>query len=283
MEKRLRWFDDGAPMLRLVADRLGIREVPTHEEYYACPCCLMGYNRAAVLAHVLTEEHVPAEVVGGRGLLLTCKDCNSNAGRDFDAAAGTRLKADNFARGTVDGQVLRVTAYTDGIPLRGTIQWTKEGIQIFGVPEQNHPEEMAAHFAALHAYAESGDPRPNHSFTVQTKYDEARARISWIRSAYLAAFAALGWSYIFRPIMEPYRRQMLEPATKIIPTHIARDVNVPADTRCIRIITEPDELRCVAVTMGEHTVFLPGPPGLRPQPCEQIMEALLGAQTPTSR
>lgn len=60
VDKRLRWFDEGAPMLRLVAGRLGMADkLPANEEYYACPCCLTAYNRPAVIAGVLTEEHVP--------------------------------------------------------------------------------------------------------------------------------------------------------------------------------------------------------------------------------
>ena len=41
----------------------------------------------------LTIEHVPPEGVGGRGLPLTCKECNNSAGREFDSHAVTRLNA----------------------------------------------------------------------------------------------------------------------------------------------------------------------------------------------
>ena len=274
VDKRLRWFDEGASMLRLVAGRLNIGDqLPDHEEYYACPCCLVAYNRAAVIAGVLTEEHVPPEGVGGRGLLLTCKNCNNSSGKEFDSHAVTRLDADDFTRGRVNGRTLPVTSYAAGIPLRGTAQWTEDGIQIFGVPRQNNPKEQAAHLAALDVYVESRDPRPNHSFTIRTRYSETRARISWIRSAYLAAFAALGWSYIFQSVMEPYRRQMAEPDEEVVPTYILRDVDAPSDLRRILIVTEPDDLRSVAVVMGEHTVFLPGIPMLRPQTCVQLVSA----------
>ncbi|MDQ1631547.1 MAG: hypothetical protein QOC80_1519 [Frankiaceae bacterium] len=171
-------------MLRLVTGRRGMTDqLPEYEEYYACPCCLVACNRAAVFAGILTEEHVPPEGVGGRRLLLTCKNCNNGAGSDFDAHAVTRLDADDFARGRVTGRTLPVPSYADGIPLRGTAQRMDGGIQIFGVPKQNNEKDLVAHVAALDAYVESGDPRPNHSFTIHTRYSEARARISWIRVA----------------------------------------------------------------------------------------------------
>jgi hypothetical protein len=261
-------------MLRLVASRLGVADqLPEHEEYYACPGCLVAYNRAAVFGGILTEEHVPPEGVGGRGLLLTCKNCNNSSGKEFDAHAVTRLAADDFARGRVTGRALPVTSHADGIPLRGTAQWMDDGIQIFGVPKQNNGKELVAHFAALDAYVQSGDPSPNHSFTIHTRYSEARARISWIRSAYLAAFAALGWSYIFQEIMEPYRRQLAHPDEEVVPTFLLRDGDAPPNLRRILLVNEPDELRSVAVVMGEHTVFLPGIPLFRPQTCEQLVEA----------
>lgn len=198
-------------MLRLVLGRLGLGDqLPAGESYYACPCCLVGYPREAVAAGILTEEHVPPQGLGGRGLLLTCVICNSNSGTNFDA------------RGRVGGRVFPVTSYADGIPLRGTAQWTDDGIQLFGIPRQNHPKVQADHFEALHTFVESRNPNPKHSFTVQTRFDEARARISLIRSAYLAAFAALGWSYIFREVMDPFRSQFKQPDEKILTTYILR-------------------------------------------------------------
>src|SRR5262249_7665240 len=148
--------------------------------------------------------------------------CNDTAGSDFDSHAATRADADEFVRGAI-GRPLPMTSYVDGIPLRGTAQWTDSGIQLFGVPEQNYQKVQAAHFEALKAYVESGNSRPNYSFTVDTRFDETRARISWIRAAYLAAFAALGWGYIFRGVMDPYRNQLQWPESEILPTYILRD------------------------------------------------------------
>jgi hypothetical protein len=271
VDRRLRWFDEGAPMLRLVAGRLGMGDKrPANEEHYACPCCLTAYNRPAVIAGVLTEEHVPPQGLGGRGLVLTCVKCNSNSGASFDVHAVSRLDAEDFARGRVSGRVLRAMFHVDGIPLRGTAQWTEGGLQLFGVPKQNDPKVQAAHFQTLDAYAEGGNPNPNVSFTIHTRFDEARARLSWIRSAYLASFAALGWSYIFREVMDPFRDQLKQPDAQIIPTYILRNPAASQAERRMLLVDQPDELRCVAVMLGEHTVFLPGI--VRPLTCDQLAE-----------
>lgn len=134
VRQRLRWFDEGAPQLRIVLDRLGLGDgLPAGQDYYACPCCLTCYPRGAVMAGELTEEHVPPKRLGGRGMVLTCVRCNNNSGTHFDRHAATRADADDFVRGRSTGRKLPVTAYLDDIPLRGTIEQTENGIRILGV------------------------------------------------------------------------------------------------------------------------------------------------------
>jgi hypothetical protein len=81
VDKRSRWFDEGAATLRDVLDRQGRgHQLPPTGDYYACPCCLTVFSRAAVAARVLTIEDVPSKVLGGRPMLLTDVECNSSSG-----------------------------------------------------------------------------------------------------------------------------------------------------------------------------------------------------------
>src|ERR1022692_895759 len=96
------------------------------------------------------------------------------------------------------------------------------------------------------------------SFTVHTRFDEARARLSLIRAAYLAAFAALGWSYILRLVMQPIRDQLKNPTAQILETYIFRDPESSNATRRVLLVDDPDDLKCVAVMLGEYSIFLPG-------------------------
>ncbi|CAL9481943.1 hypothetical protein SUDANB108_03071 [Streptomyces sp. enrichment culture] len=240
MDKRLRWFDEGAPKLRQALDRLGLDDVlPADKNFYACPCCLVAYPCEAIPAGLLTIEDVPPKSVGGRPLLLTCKRCNNTAGSVFDSHAATRADAEDFIRGRITGRPLPMTSHVDGIPLRGTARWTDNGIQFVGVPERNDPKVQAAHLEALDAHVYGRNPRLNHSFTVHTRFDEARARISWIRAAYLAAFAALGWSYIFRSVMDPYRKQLQQPDVSVVPTYILRNPNASPEERRVLLVDRP--------------------------------------------
>jgi hypothetical protein len=50
----------------------------------ACPICLTLYTEHALnqeIENPLTIEHIPPESLGGKRLILTCKNCNNNAGK----------------------------------------------------------------------------------------------------------------------------------------------------------------------------------------------------------
>jgi hypothetical protein len=67
MDKRLRWFDEGAAALRRVVDKAGHGDdLPASADCYACPCCLGLYDREAVASRILTLEDVPPKALGGR-------------------------------------------------------------------------------------------------------------------------------------------------------------------------------------------------------------------------
>src|SRR6266508_4504251 len=76
----------------------------------------------------------------------------------------------------------------------GMLSQQKNGIPLVGIAKQNDPSAQAAYLKALDSLAEDGSPSSGFSFKIHTRFDEARARLSLIRAAYLAAFAALGWS-----------------------------------------------------------------------------------------
>jgi hypothetical protein len=77
-------------------------------------------------------------------MLLTCVECNSGSGTNFDAHAAQKAIADAFVRGTVTRKV-PATSYIDGIPLRGTAQSKENGISLVGIPRQNDPKVEAAY------------------------------------------------------------------------------------------------------------------------------------------
>lgn len=107
-----------------------------------------------------------------------------------------------------------------------------------------------------------------------------RARLSWVRAAYLAAFAALGWRYMFLPHLDPLRAQLADPAVSLLPPLALFDPAAPRERRQVLVVQEPDELRSLAVVLGRHTVFLPGLED--PQPFDALSAALARHSAPTT-
>jgi hypothetical protein len=58
--------------------------------------------------------------------------------------------------------------------------------------------------------------------------------------------------------MQPIRDQLKSPEAQLLQTYIFRDPDSSNSTRRLLLVDDPDELRCVAVMLGEYSVFLPG-------------------------
>ena len=80
------------------------------------------------------------------------------------------------------------------------------------VPQINNPanvERMEEHMRML-----SDTRSTDFRFTVtpQLRLFPDRAQVSWIRTAYLAAFALFGWKYVLQPGLQPIREQFINPS-----------------------------------------------------------------------
>jgi hypothetical protein len=72
----------------------------------------------------------------------------------------------------------------------------------------------------------------------------------------LYAFAALGYRYAMREVLQPFRDQIMRPAEKVVQGATGRIA--PAIERGITFIREPAELQGVLVSLGDRLIFLPG-------------------------
>ncbi|MER6335472.1 HNH endonuclease [Streptomyces tendae] len=262
MDKREQWFREGAPLFRQALEqlRLADRLPTTEDDYYACPCCLIAYPFEAIAAKVLTTEHVPPDALGGKGMLLTCKRCNNDAGRHFDAHAIRRADVHNFLLGKETNRPVRAVFLADGISVRGEVQSSGTGWLMQGVPKRNDPAMLDAHEKALREASERGEA-PQFNFILTERFSPQHADVSWIRSAYLAAFAALGWRYILRPALDPIRAQLKSDSLTELPLTIGFNPKADSNTRSIMIVREPENLSGVHVVIGHYTVILPDPWG----------------------
>ncbi len=246
------WFDQGCESFKRAFPSLAAR-IPA-DSFYVCPICLRIFNEHALTAGVLTREHVPPESLGGHRMVLTCEECNSEGGHSADSHA--RLEADliGFVRGEVHDMKANLRTESGRMPVRITAGGG--GVLVFGVPKASSKASQDAvqgDFSAATVDGKWQDFKMNVEFPA---FSVDRAAASWLRSAYLAFFAALGYRFIYRPELDVVRARIKNPELK-----------EPGSFRIIRPelapptlfrIEEPQEFKSFAMAYGYQTIFLPG-------------------------
>jgi hypothetical protein len=238
-EKRARWFDLGAAAC---ARHAGV------DDLYACPLCLDFYDRGA-LDGILTFEHAPPRCVGGKAVALTCSPCNSFASQELDPHIERSEEYLDFAFGTTR-RPLRRTWQVDGVRVHGNIRATGDVVVFEGVAKANPPRDIET-FKDLNV-AEG-------AFTASASrgFDPQRAAIAWLRSAYVVSFATFGYRYIVRESLNVVRNAFADPENSSLYPPSLIDSNAAIGTRSIMVVSEPEWLRSVAVSIDRRTLFLP--------------------------
>jgi HNH endonuclease len=271
--KHIEWFYRGARTLRAVALERGIEDAfPSDEDWYLCPVCLDGLTIEEFATEQLSVEHVPPEALGGNELVLTCKKCNNDAGRHFDAEAHKQQRLWQFlsgqsqqpetARFTVGDITTRVEAHVTG----------QTGLFLMEVPKINNPADLERMEAHMRMLSETRSTDFRFTVTPQLRYFPDRARVSWIRTAYLAAFALFGWKYILQPALQPIREQLMNSSTITLPLLSMYDPNGDPGRHEIWAIKQPTEHRSLLVISGQQGVFLPVPND--PRSLEELARSL---------
>jgi hypothetical protein len=241
------WFDVGADALA--------RLIPDVPRGYGCPLCLRSFPPSR--SDDLTIEHVPPRSLGGTPTLLTCVECNSRAGGPdgvdtharcaenvFDFALGA-MESGHQAKLTIGGVSQNIRVSTSG-PIR-----------MLGVPEAD-PPGTADRMQAAFEESSSATSDPTLRITLfRDTFSPRRQAISWLRSAYLAAFSAFGYRYILRSSLNDVRQQIHNPDAHILKAFSLFTRKAPPDARYIGLTYDPEWLCALTIQIGRHVVFLP--------------------------
>lgn len=249
-DRRELLFQRGADALSLISP---------HNDAYCCPCCLRIFGRDALSNRLLTLEHVPPKSQGGKPIALTCRECNSTAGHLIDAALEgerTMRALGQLARGAPPNFEQRVKLTGGGIATNAIFKAEDGKVTILVKAQQNHPDNFHTQTQGLRNRTwrdADGVVRFHVGFRFGFKSKQILA--SHLRSAYIAAFALLGYSYIARDALDRVRLQFSRPDSELIsgawwsaPTEFNR---MPG----VMLVTAP--LQMVLVVFRELMVALP--------------------------
>jgi hypothetical protein len=272
-EWRERRFVEGAAALRRYLAAIGRPDdLPPAGEHYLCPCCMRVCGREALSDGTLTIEDVPPKSVGGRWLVLTCKQCNSTAGTRLDEQARLREEQLDFLAGRVPERALAAEIMVGDSTTEGDIRHVGDALLLLVDPKRSDPRQHAEMTKTLDQWAAGGRPGGLMGFGLTKRAHVVRARLSWLRAAYLVAFAALGWRYICMPYLAQLRAQLADPDATLLPPLALFNPDGMPGSRDLVVVQEPYALRSLAVVLGRYTVFLPGLED--PQPFMSLASAL---------
>jgi hypothetical protein len=241
--KKRKWFDLGAESFARVRPGL------CHDPTYPCPICLGGFTIEALEQNQLSAEHVPPESLGGRELLLTCRNCNNSSGTKLDAHAKIKEDVQLALAGTLE-HPHRVRAMFGDLVVNAELH-TSGGKYSLQVPTKiNKPGTRET----LQNVAQMGA-----QLTVEhQRYAELGAKISWFRSGYLALFAVTGYELALDPAFEIVRGQILEcDERKMITFTSEAPEHIPLTVRRILRVLAPEWHHGWAVEFGRYFVHYP--------------------------
>lgn len=254
--KKLQWFDRGAEVFEkqmpgVLAAKLGPDATPA----YVCPLCLVIYTRDAVLSGLLTAEHVPPETQGGKPLVLTCKTCNDEAGRSLDSHAWNKERVLAALRGEpTDGISIQLGADDQ---LLNAVFSVRDGIHFIDIAERHNRR------GATRAFADSvtGTRKPLRLTFHRDRFDDLRAKVSWLRAAYLTLFAIFGYSVACARSTVTVREQIADPTHRRIPCFgIQTPKHIPVSARRLFLVQQPEWLAGWIVQFGSYCCLLPSGP-----------------------
>lgn len=256
MIKNRRWFDAGAE-----AFSRNWPSILSHSggPYYFCPLCLTGFSERDLQSGRLSVEHVPAESVGGRPLCLTCKACNDHFGHSVEPHVREHEDWYQFlVGGEVASRKATLTVGPHEVPVRFSAD--RHHLKAF-VEERAAPPQVAA--GALESMAEFQRSAPD-DFEMKLSlgaYDPALVATGWVKSAVLAYFAALGYSFVVREEMQQLRRELRAPAADARQVRAAYRFLPKAKPQRrggqLLIVDSPEALRSFLFRWGPHQVLLP--------------------------
>lgn len=246
-----RLFDQGA---QAAANVLGTKDT------YFCPICGERYSTNALDSGQLTLEHVPPKSLGGKGLILTCRSCNNVAGYTIDANAAGRSELNRFTEvilgegaGSAGATVLTIGEYKVRVEVSN--DGTTTAFNVIGAA--NNPATVEKAMDELRRAAEDGSLEGfKMQVTKSVRYNPRKAKVSDLRTAFLACTAKLGYRFAFSKALEAIREQILQPDEELIPKWSVKLSN-PVSAPAMAIASDKG---LVVVLLESGAVLLPWPP-----------------------
>jgi hypothetical protein len=179
---------------------------------FICPICLKTFDISDY--DNITIEHVPPKKLGGRPLLLTCKDCNNVCGSNLDVHLINCIR-NSYSLRNFTSKTHKATLHVDDMSINAYATLKNDSELHFCIDEKkNNPHTISSIKEGLET--NNTFDRISASISIsEQKSDSGRAAIAILKSAYLLAFYHLGYKYILHSNLDLIRKQILLPEEDI--------------------------------------------------------------------
>ena len=230
-------------------------------QLYLCPICKGEFTEEAAVNGELTLEDVPPRNIGGKGLLLTCKECNSKAGHQVDYHLKNKRALEELAKtivgqsdcGKISGKLI-----VNDMEFPVTVEKKDNHVEIRLVQKANNPKKVSQFKKFMEDLSTSGKS-DGFEFKINktVKFNQRLQRIALLRSAFLLVTAGKGYEYAFDRKLDIIREQISAPSKDILGTifWIEPLKNQVYPKRGILVVSEPLPLKMV--TFDDGAVILP--------------------------
>jgi hypothetical protein len=230
-------------------------------DLFACPICLRLFDRGALEASEVTEEHVVPSSLGGRIVTLTCRECNSTAGSTLESQLVRRLERDDFLAGVRTRPLPGRVSVGEG-EIAGEVYMYPDRIELHGMPSISSPKRHGAAVSILR----SGVMPEEVGLSLRWECKGLSSWIAVLRMGYLLAFYNFGYAYIMHPNLQQVRDQIRNPEQQVIPTEVIGLLGEwPHAANQLVLVYAPSQLRCFYAVLRLSTevvrhmgVVLPG-------------------------
>ena len=176
---------------------------------FRCPTCLKDYP---LDSKEITEEHIVPDSQGGRVTTFLCGPCNS-----FFGHKQTRWLSDwiDLVEGGApfhrDPKKQKARVTSNGNTLTANLSLSDDGaIQIFADRSRSNPTQYDAYWSDKNASSIQID------ISMPVFANEEALRVGFLTAAYGLWFKHFGYSFVLQSILNPVRRQILNPQEMIV-------------------------------------------------------------------
>lgn len=171
--------------------------IPKHVAYL-CPLCLknflIGFEKGLIPSTNFTLDHFPPESVGGKLKLITCKKCNNEAGRLYEAELIKKMNYEASKGGNIEA-LIKTKFKAVGVPgnYASFVKKNSKGEIIL-----DFPSKLKNKTPFLKAWLDDTSKKNDWEVTLTIpRPDDRKILRAVLKAAYLICFVNWGYDFLF--------------------------------------------------------------------------------------